>query len=87
MVYGKRNRLQAQLKAAVGIMGNGKVMAAPESACKKHCNIFAIVKPGNAKKSDVAKKIQKYLSAKSNQKVELDDIMSVMPPGDCSVQF
>ncbi len=84
MIYGKKNKMFADVKISIGVTEYGKVMAAPEEACKKNCVYFVTIRPGRIKKSDAAKKIKKIFEDKGGKKISLDDIMSVMPPGDCS---
>ena len=84
MIYGKKNKLFADVKMCIGFTEHSKVMAASEDACKKNCMYFITIRPGRIKKSDAAKRIKKLIEDKTGQKVSLDDVMSVMPPGDCS---
>lgn len=86
MIYGKKNVVHAQISIYVGIMEDSKVMAGPENACKKNCIAYAMVKPGRLKKTDAAKKI-KYFFKQKGFDAEIDDIISVMPAGDCEVVF
>ncbi|MBI2545833.1 DUF814 domain-containing protein [Candidatus Woesearchaeota archaeon] len=86
MIYGKKNKMFADVKISVGVTEAGKVMAAAESACRKHCAYFVTVKPGRLKKSDAAKKLQKMIEQHTKQKISLDDIMAALPPGDCSFE-
>lgn len=85
MVYGKRNWMRGiPLKLAVGVVnyeGEDLVMCGPVDALKAHTNKYIIIKPGRTKKSDFAKKIAKIFE-KWGYKVELDDLMQVLPPGD-----
>jgi len=85
MIYGKKNKMFADVKICIGITEHGKIMAAPENACKKNCMYFITIRPGRIKKSDAAKRIKKLIEDKTGQKVSLDGIMSVMPPGDCEL--
>ena len=84
MIYGRKNKMFADVKISVGATEAGKVMAAAESACRKQCLSYVTIRPGRMKKSDAAKKLQKMIEQQSRQKVSLDDIMAAMPPGDCS---
>lgn len=74
MIYGKRQYHQPALSLAVGIHDD-KVMAGPLAAVKKHCSSFVVVRQGDKKLSDVAKKIQHKIGG------ELDDIVRVLPQG------
>ena len=84
MIYGKKNKQYADIRISVGLTRNGKVMAAAESACKTQCDYYLTIRPGKMKKSDAAKKIKRFLEDKTQQKIHLDDVMAVMPPGDCA---
>lgn len=72
MVRGKRNYLNPEIKLAIGIK-DGVAIGGPISAIKNVCDKYVVVVPGDAKKSDVAKKIQKIIGG------ELDDIISALP--------
>ena len=60
-------------------------MSAAESAVKKHCKAYLGIVAGNSKKSEVAKKVQKFFIEKTKLKAVLDEIMQALPPGDCRV--
>lgn len=79
MIRGKRNFIQATLGLAVGKLKDGKVMAGPESAVKKHCLTYVCITLGKDKPSDVAKKIAKKINA------GLDEVMRVLPAGGCEI--
>ncbi|MBI4144697.1 DUF814 domain-containing protein [Candidatus Woesearchaeota archaeon] len=80
MVRGKRDAKSVQLKLAIGLLPDDRVMAGPESAVKKHCRKTMLIAQGADKPSDAAKKIQKYLGAG-----DLDAIIRALPPGDVKV--
>jgi predicted ribosome quality control (RQC) complex YloA/Tae2 family protein len=79
MIYGKRTYLEPSINVGVGVY-NGKVMAGPVSAIKKHCEHYVEIMQGNQKASDVAKKIQKILQA------DLDEIIRALPPGSLAIK-
>ena len=85
MIYGKRNYQKPVLELAVGLTRQSKVMCAPKQAIQKSCENYVIIRPGATKKSDAAKKIRKYLEVKTQIKTDLDDFMSVMPPGNAEI--
>ncbi len=85
MVYGKRNYLKPVIELAVGITSEGVVMCGPPEAVIKHCTFDVHLKPGGMKKSDIAKIIKKKFESGTVFKVSLDDVMQVLPPGDCSI--
>jgi predicted ribosome quality control (RQC) complex YloA/Tae2 family protein len=76
MIYGKKNQMQVVLKLYIGKMEDGKIMAGSESAVKKHCQIYVELFEGNAKNSEIAKKIKGKLNAD-----DLDDILRLIPQG------
>lgn len=84
MIHGKRNYLKPVVQLGVGVYEN-KAMCGPITAIKKRCISYLIITPGNTKKSDIAKKVKAYLEKKYSTKLNLDEIMQVLPPGDCSI--
>ncbi len=78
MVHGKRTYFKPTIGLAVG-MYEGKIMIAPESTIKRHCEKYFKVVLGNDKKSYVAKKIRKVIGG------ELDEIMQALPPGEAKI--
>ncbi len=80
MVYGKRKNYHASLSLAIGLYG-GAVMSGPESAVRKHCSKFLVMKQGSSKKGDISRKIMNYLGLHSN-----DDILAALPSGGIDIQ-
>ena len=76
MIYGKKAFITAQLRLFIGKMSDGKIMAGPESAVKKHCELYVEIQQGDDKTSSLAKKIKAKLNAD-----DLDDIIKVLPQG------
>ncbi len=74
MMYGDREYFQPTLELAIGNY-EGKVMAGPKDAIKKHCKDYVILTMGNEKTSDIAKKIQKIIDC------DLDEIIRAIPQG------
>jgi len=82
MVYGKKEYYSPKITLAIGLSeekGN-KIMSGPESAIKKHCKNYFIIKQGDEKPSDVAKKINKKFNT------DLDEIIRALPPGNCKIK-
>ena len=80
MVYGGREYYKPGLEQAVGITEDGIAMGGPVKAVKKHCKSFVVVRQGDEKKSDAAKKIRYILKAE-----DLNEIMQALPPGECII--
>lgn len=85
MIHGKRTYLKPILELAIGVTKDNKIMCAPQSAIKSNCKTMIIIKQGDVKKSDIAKKIKKRFDEQLKIKINLDEIMQVLPPGDCSI--
>ncbi len=80
MIRGKRTFYQGKLGVAAGKLADGRVMCGSESAIKAHCKEYLLVKQGNDKPSDCAKKIAKKLV------VDIDEVLRVLPAGTCQVK-
>lgn len=79
MIRGKTNYMKPELNIATGIYQD-KVMVAPLSAIKKHCENFVEVRQGSEKTSDVGKLIKRILEFDN-----LDEIISSLPAGGCKL--
>lgn len=80
MIYGEREYFKPILEQAVGLAEDGRVMGGPLSAVKKHCKSYVVVRQGDEKKSDIAKKIKFLIKAD-----DLNEVMQALPPGDCRI--
>ncbi len=80
MIYGKTSYITAELKLAIGVDSEGRVMCGPPAAVKKNCGKCAEVMQGRDKTSDTAKKIKRAISG------ELDDIIAALPSGGCRIK-
>lgn len=78
MIYGKTNYVDNSINLAIGEY-EGKVMAGPYEAVKKHCKDVVRLKQGRDKTSDIAKKIQKKV------KLDLNEIIRALPSGGCEI--
>ena len=76
MVYGKRTYYHPTLEVAVGLLDDGRVMAGPLPAVKKHCKKYLIIRQGDDKVSDIAKKLIHQLGAGTP-----DEFISALPTG------
>jgi predicted ribosome quality control (RQC) complex YloA/Tae2 family protein len=72
MIYGNKTFYNPRMNYGVGICNN-KIMGAPLSAIKKHCDKLVEIEQGDEKLSDVAKQIKKSIGG------ELDDIIRTLP--------
>ncbi|MBI2142690.1 DUF814 domain-containing protein [Candidatus Woesearchaeota archaeon] len=80
MIYGKTNYITAELKLAIGVDSEGRVMCGPVAAIKKNCGKYAEIIQSRDKTSDTAKKIRRIIGG------ELDDIIAALPSGGCRVK-
>lgn len=78
MIRGKTSYITPTMNYAIGLV-DGAVMGGPLNALKHHSQKFVEIAQGNEKTSDVAKLVQRKIGG------ELDDIISVLPPG-CKVK-
>lgn len=85
MVYGKRNYFKPLIELAIGITSEGVIMCGPHNSIRKNCAFDVLLRPGNNKKSDIAKEIKRKFERETTFKVELDEFMQALPPGDCSI--
>jgi len=76
---GKLEYIESQVDLAVGKLEDGRLMAAPLSAVKKHCKEHMTLAQGDKKTSEVAKKIKAKLGG------ALDDIIRILPAGGIEV--
>ncbi len=74
MIHGKRNYITVNLELAIGVK-DGQIIGGPVNTIKKQAEELIIIKLGDLKKSDVAKKIKAILGG------DLDEIMSFLPNG------
>jgi predicted ribosome quality control (RQC) complex YloA/Tae2 family protein len=83
VIRGKRNYSdKLDIKLAVGEIeheGKRKVMGGPESAVKARSEKFVVLRPGDTGKDLVAKTLAHELE------VPIEEVQSVMPPGDVDV--
>jgi predicted ribosome quality control (RQC) complex YloA/Tae2 family protein len=80
MVIGKRTHYNPTLEAAIGVLEDGRIMAAPLPAVKKHCKKYAVITQGDDKPSDIAKKLIRLLGTGTP-----DEIIAALPSGGMRV--
>ncbi len=80
MIRGKTPYVDNKINCAIGMTKDNKIMAGPLEAIKKHCKNFLILKQGDSKSSDIAKKIKAKIGG------ELDDIIRAMPSGGIDIE-
>ncbi len=81
MIRGKTTYHKPLLEVAVGLDSEGRVMAGPPSAVKRHCKRAVLLLPGNRKVSDVAKELQQLLGGGT-----LDELVAALPPGGAVIK-
>ncbi|MDK2850036.1 MAG: hypothetical protein PWP03_17 [Candidatus Woesearchaeota archaeon] len=75
MIRGTKHYISAKIELYIGkLKTEDKIMAGPKSAISKHCIGYVQIIPGNDKRSDAAKKINKILKFD-----DLDEIIRVLP--------
>jgi predicted ribosome quality control (RQC) complex YloA/Tae2 family protein len=85
VVEGKRQLLKSIVGIYIGVMEDGKILSGVEDVVKKLCKVYFLLKPGNEKKSDTAKKLKYEFKVKGKVDVDLNDIISSMPPRECKI--
>ncbi|MFA6461896.1 MAG: NFACT RNA binding domain-containing protein [Candidatus Woesearchaeota archaeon] len=80
MIYGKRNVMHPVVEMAMGLV-EGKTIGGPVNAVKSQTDNFAVIIPGDLKKSDLAKRIKFKLKGG-----DLDDIVTFLPAGEGEVK-
>jgi len=76
MIYGKTNYVMAELKLAIGLLEEGKLMCGPVESVRKNCKEYFALIQGSDKPSDIAKKLKKKFD------FDLDDIIRILPSGN-----
>ncbi len=80
MIYGKRTHYRPTIEAAIGTLEDGRIMAGPLPAVKKHCKKYAVIKQGEERPSDTAKKLIRQLGGGTP-----DEIISALPSGEMRI--
>jgi predicted ribosome quality control (RQC) complex YloA/Tae2 family protein len=80
MVLGKRTYYHPSLEIAVGVLDDGRIMAGPLPAVKKHCKKYALIKQGDEKPSDIAKKLIHQFETGTP-----DEVIAVLPSGEMRI--
>jgi predicted ribosome quality control (RQC) complex YloA/Tae2 family protein len=85
IIQGKRNQYDCEVNLAIGYFLNDKnqkiIMAGPESAVAKHCEVVVKLRQGDSKKGEISKLLMKKFEIATN-----DDILASLPAGEFSVQ-
>jgi hypothetical protein len=85
MIHGKKETFTVTLDFAAGLLPDGRVMAAPVASVEAHCSKAIRLRPGDRKKSDVVRMIQRAFAGHSPFEITQEQVMSVLPPGNLSV--
>ena len=84
VIRGKKNPIRhALLQVAVGVDGEGRVVAGPESAVAKASGKYVVLVPHRERSSDTAKKVLKELALAGGEGAQplLDDVIRALPSG------
>ncbi len=85
MIKGERNYLTVPVEVEIGLFkednGNDVLMCGPISAISARSEILAKLKPGPTKKSELAKELKEEIEEKTGKKVDIDELMRILPPG------
>lgn len=84
MIRGERNYRTVPLEAGVGLLEeeDKKIpMCGPVSAIEVHSDFLIRIKPGQTKKSELAKKIKSRLEKSADENIDVDELMQILPPG------
>jgi hypothetical protein len=84
VIRGKKNFVTKNIiEIAVGVDGEGRVVAGPEGAIRKHCARYLVLRPHREKSSDTAKRVLKDLSEMSGSSTDLtlDNVLRILPSG------
>ena len=79
MIKGKTNYIDNKISLAIGKLSDGRLMAGPVDAVKKHCSEYLELIQGDNKISQIAKKIKAKLGG------EIDDIIRILPTGGMEI--
>jgi predicted ribosome quality control (RQC) complex YloA/Tae2 family protein len=84
VIRGKRNHFRdLELEVAVGEISYQdarKVMCGPRSALEAQSERIVVLRPGATKKEDVAKELSQMFQ------VPIDEMVRILPPGECEIQ-
>jgi predicted ribosome quality control (RQC) complex YloA/Tae2 family protein len=83
MIKGKTNYIENKVGLAIGTIKDGEykglVMCAPIDSVKALCEPIFILKQGDTKPSDIAKKVKKELHT------DMDEIIRILPSGNSDI--
>ena len=82
MVYGKSNYVENKVNLAVGVTKDRAIMSGPLESIKKNCEKFVILRQGDEKVSNIAKKI----NYKLGKNLDLDEIIRALPAGSFKIE-
>ena len=82
VIRGKKNFVRhALIQVAVGIDGEARVVAGPETAVARACPRYVVLVPHREKASDTAKKVLRELVEGGAASPSLDDVLRALPSG------
>ncbi|MFC1742033.1 NFACT RNA binding domain-containing protein [Nanoarchaeota archaeon] len=80
MIRGKTNYVNPTADCAIGQLEDGRMMCAPTTAVKKHCEKTIMIIQGKKKASDIAKIVRKKIGG------ILDEIIKILPSGGLDIK-
>ncbi|HLC36638.1 MAG TPA: NFACT RNA binding domain-containing protein [archaeon] len=90
MIYGERKWFKnAKLSFGIGVKkekNESIIVSGALTAVKSQANNFIELIQGQLNKSETAKKIKKVLEEKSKEKLDLDEIMKMIPNGESDIK-
>jgi predicted ribosome quality control (RQC) complex YloA/Tae2 family protein len=91
MIYGQRAWFKkTPLQFALGVQEKDShfmPIGGPIEAVKKHAKVWVEITPGEKKKGEIAKGLKAYFEKKLEGKVELDEIIRLLPSGGCQAKI
>ena len=81
VINGKMHYVEHEMRCAVGVDKEGRIIGGPYLAIKAHTEKLIEIVQGEGKPSDIAKQIRALLKAGTP-----DEIIRVLPSGNCKVK-
>ena len=87
MIYGKRQWYRkVQMRAALGVDKQNRVISGPESAVGKHSSVNAVLVQGRKKKGETAKSLKALFENELGRTgIHLDEFIAMLPAGNSEI--